>query len=104
MIVGSWKNTNPVCANHIEFKMQLIEKKSTFYYQCPICNNLISTNDFEKILNKLSDFEDEQFINKEIGSLAGKSFTVGKGIKCEIIKDDEESGKRTVSIKNPKEI
>ena len=98
MIVNSWKNTIPVC-DFCGKVMTLEMAKSGFGYKCPNCSNLISDKRFEKILDKLSELEDEMYNAKEIGTLTDRTFTVGKGVKCKVLEDDGE-GRFTVSIRN----
>lgn len=98
MIVNSWKNTTPVCG-FCGKVMTLEMTRSGFRYKCPGCNNWISDRRFESMLDKLSALEDEMFEAKEIGNLVDKTFTVGKGVKCNILEDDGE-GRFTVSIRN----
>lgn len=98
MIVNSWKNTTPVCGFCNEI-MTLDMVKAGFVYKCPKCKNSISDKRYEQVLDKISALENDKFIAKEIGVLAGEKFNVGKGIKCCIL-DDDGKGKFTVEIKN----
>lgn len=98
MIVNSWKNTVPMCGFCNE-PMRLNITRSGFQYECDKCHNYISDRHFERMLDIISDMEDEMFLAKKIGVLTDKDFVVAKKIKCHII-EDKGNGEMSISIKN----
>lgn len=103
MVLNLWKNTTVCCANHLPEKiaMEFITTGKTLSYKCPLCNAQITSNDFEKILNKISKIYVERSQKAEWGKVIGEKFTISKYIKCEIIEHTDDE-KYTVSIYNPK--
>lgn len=103
MVLNLWKNTIPCCAYHLPecVEMKFITEGKTPAYKCPKCENSITSNDFEKILNSISKVYVERSANAEWGKLIGEKFKVSKFIKCEIIEQTDDE-KYYVSICNPK--
>lgn len=103
MVLNLWKNTTPVCGNHIPDLKEMVFRQSgsALEFVCPECGNKISSADFEKILNSISKIYVTRTKNSDWGSIQGEKFVVSKVIKCEIISHTEDE-KYTISVINPR--
>lgn len=103
MVSNLWKNTTLVCANHMpeRTEMTLDASGKTISYNCPLCKNSISVNDFEKIMSTISKIHIQRHIKSDWGYLTGEKFVVSKVIKCEIIEHSEDD-KYSIAVLNPK--
>ncbi len=101
MVLNLWKNTKPICANHLPEKIEMVFDATgkQMVYKCPTCGLNITSNDFEKILNQISKIYVKRSSLEEWGSLVGEKFPVGKFIRCEIIEHSDDE-KYEISIRN----
>jgi hypothetical protein len=98
MVKNLWKQIEVVCGNHEKDYpvMGLKQGHRSLFYSCPkyypearqpgerACKNHVSTDDFEKILEKLSEEAEKQMINGQKICLKNLKFKV-KTIEVEVI-------------------
>lgn len=98
MVKNLWKHIEVVCGNHEKDYpvMGLKQGHRSLFYSCPkyypearqpgerACKNHVSTDDFEKILEKLSEEAEKQMINGQKICLKNLKFKV-KTIEVEVI-------------------
>ena len=91
MISGIWGRLELYCGNyHTEPSlMTLQQKKSDVVYCCACCKNEFSTQDVEKMLDKLSDIINTSDSENEMLDVTNLKFTVGK-CKYQVLENDEK--------------
>lgn len=105
MITGLWNKIEVVCGCHDDINqtplMSLKVGHRSMFYSCPryypdgrgpmdtACVNHVSTDDFQKILDKLSEETEEQMQFGQSASLVGLSFKV-KTISVKVIEHTSE--------------
>ena len=81
MIKNLWGMMNVFCENgHEKTLMETGYRKGIMVYKCPICDNYITLNDFEKAVNKISEILYEAELNDEMICLDNHKWT-RKGIQ-----------------------
>lgn len=101
VVKDMWKNTTLVCGLHHDHAPEMkLSVGKTYEYKCPECCNSVSILDFEKILDVLSETENEMFLNSEVGSLVGRTFKIAKRLQCKVVDESIDSVHRKISVIN----
>ena len=95
MIKDAWKNTTFKCGNCNSGELTLDSKLN---YTCSHCKSSISYLVIEKILDKVSELENEKYLRREFGSLEGTKFVIPKKAIC-VVENDNQLGAFTVNVK-----
>ena len=113
MVKNLWKQIEVICGNHdSDFpKMYLKEGHRSMFYACPkyypdnhsaserACKNNVSTDEFQKILQRLADeIEDQMYFGGNV-SLQNMKFTI-KSIYIEVVSHKDD--KIIIKVKNIK--
>lgn len=115
MIKGLWNKVEVVCGCHekkgVTPEMTLKAGHKSMFYTCPkyypdardkdeiACINHVTTDDFQKILEKVSAEAEEQMVFGQSISLKGLKFKI-KMIEVEVL--DYTSEKIVIKVKNKK--
>ncbi len=113
MIAGLWNKIEIVCGCHSDINqtplMSLKTGHRSMFYSCPryypdgrdasdtACINHVSTDDFQKILDRLSEETEEQMKFGQSSNLIGLSFTI-KTINVKVI--EHTSDRILISVIN----
>lgn len=95
MIKDSWSKSTFKCGNCEKSDLKLDSK---FNYTCDCCKSSISYLVIEKILEKVSELENDKYLRREIGVLDGTEFTIPKKAKC-LIESDDGIGAFVIKVK-----
>lgn len=79
MIKNIWNSVRIVCADHTDTpEMEISPKQKYIQYVCPKCNNHISADDFEKVIQFLMKKMEEAEFNDELVDLTNVKWTARK--------------------------
>lgn len=96
MISNSWGKLELYCGNGHEEKMELKQKTSGIFYECPCCRNSFSMSNIEKFLDKIEDIVNEAEMNDEMLDVNHMEVKVGF---CQYkIKENSEERMRVVGV------